>query len=86
MADALRVVPRSQPFASLSELGALEGIPAVVIGDRDEADPEHPLEVARAYADAIPAATLAVEEPGKSPLAWQGSQVSRIIGEVLERT
>jgi pimeloyl-ACP methyl ester carboxylesterase len=85
VADALRAVPRSQPFGDLSELGTLGGIPAVVVGDRDEADPEHPLEVAEAYGAAIPGATLAVEEPGKSPLAWQGSQVSRIIAEVAAR-
>lgn len=83
VADALHAVPRSQPLSSLDDLGALEGIPAVVIGDRDDADPEHPLVVAEAYAAAIPGARLAVEEPGKSPLAWQGSQVSRIIGEVV---
>src|SRR4051812_47992477 len=85
VADALRAVPRSQPFGDLSELAALEAIPAVVVADRDEADPEHPLEVAEAYAAAIPGATLAVEDPGKSPLAWQGSQVSRIIAEVAAR-
>jgi pimeloyl-ACP methyl ester carboxylesterase len=84
VADALHAVPRSRPFGELSELGALAGIPAVVIGDRDDADPEHPLAVAKAYAAAIPGARLAVEEPGKSPLAWQGSQVSRIIAEVAE--
>ena len=82
VADALRAVPRSRPFGDLGELGALEGIPAIVIADRDEADPDHPLEVAQAYADAIPGARLAVEEPGRSPLAWQGSQVSKIIAEV----
>ena len=85
VADALRAVPRSAPFGSLDDLGALDGIPAVVIGDRDDADPEHPLEIAQAYAAAIPGATLAVEEPGKSPLAWQGSQVSKIIADVVAR-
>ena len=82
VADALRAVPRSRPFTALSDLGSLPPVPAVVIGDRDDADPEHPLAVAEAYAAAIPGATLAVEEPGKSPLAWQGSQVSRIVAEV----
>jgi hypothetical protein len=85
VADALRAVPRSAPYGALDDLGALAGIPAVVIGDRDDADPEHPLEVAEAYAAAIPGATLAVEDPGKSPLAWQGSQVSKIIAGVAAR-
>jgi pimeloyl-ACP methyl ester carboxylesterase len=78
VADALRAVPRSQPFGSLSDLSALD-VPAVVVADRDEADPEHPLEVGEAYAAAIPGARLVVEDPGKSPIAWQGGQLSKVI-------
>ena len=81
VADALRDVPRSQPFASLDELGALD-LPAVVVADRDEADPGHPLAVGEAYAAAIPGARLIVEEPGRSPIAWQGGQLSRVIAEL----
>jgi hypothetical protein len=29
----------------------------------------------------MPRARLVSEEPGQSPLAWQGAQVSRVIGE-----
>ncbi|HEX7290205.1 MAG TPA: alpha/beta hydrolase [Conexibacter sp.] len=81
VADALQQVPRSQPFASLDELRAI-GVPAVVVADRDEADPGHPLAVGEAYAAAIPGARLLVEEPGRSPLAWQGGQLSRVIAEL----
>jgi len=81
VADALQEVPRSQPFASLGELDALH-VPAVVIGSRDDADPGHPLATAGAYAAAIPGARLVVEEPGRSPLAWQGGQLSRVIAEL----
>lgn len=81
VADALRVVPRSRPFAALDELGAI-GAPAVVVADRDEPDPGHPLAVAEAYAAAIPRARLVVEEPGSSPIAWQGGQLSKIIAGV----
>ncbi|MDO8185442.1 alpha/beta hydrolase [Conexibacter sp. JD483] len=79
IADALDAVPRSRPFDTLHDLAELEGIPAVVVGSRDEADPTHPLEVARAYAAAIPGAELRVEPEGRSPLAWQGGQLSREI-------
>ena len=39
-----------------------------------------------AYAAAIPGARLLLDEPGRSPLAWQGSQVSKVIAEVVERS
>jgi pimeloyl-ACP methyl ester carboxylesterase len=75
---ALRVVPRSVAFEGLDALGRLE-MPALVVGSRDDSDPGHPLELARAYAEALPGARLLVEEPGESPLAWQGAQLSRAI-------
>jgi pimeloyl-ACP methyl ester carboxylesterase len=81
VADALEVVPRSHPFESLDELGALD-VPAVVVASRDEADPGHPYALAEAYAAALPQARLVSEEPGRSPLAWQGGQVSRVIAEL----
>jgi hypothetical protein len=34
------------------------------------------------YASLIPGARLVVEEPGKSPIAWQGGQLSKVIAEV----
>lgn len=83
--DALRAVPRSAPYGSLDELGAIR-VPAVVVGDRDTADPGHPLAVARQYADAIPDATLVVEDEGRSPIAWQGGQLSRVIADLVQRT
>jgi pimeloyl-ACP methyl ester carboxylesterase len=84
LADALRAVPRSRPFASWAELGELE-LPAVVVASRDEADPEHPYAVGERYAEAIPGADLRSEEPGSSPLAWQGSRLSAVIAEVGAR-
>ena len=82
VADALRAVPRSRPFDSLGELGAI-AVPTIVVASGDEADPEHPQAVGEAYADAIPDARLVTDEPGRSPVAWQGSQVSRLIAEVV---
>jgi pimeloyl-ACP methyl ester carboxylesterase len=84
LADALRAVPRSRPFERWEELSALDA-PAVVVVSRDEADPEHPFAVGERYAEAIPGAELRTEEPGASPLAWQGAQVSRVISEVAAR-
>lgn len=81
VADALEHVPRSRPFGELSELGAIDA-PSVVVASRDEADPGHPLAVGEAYARAIPGARLRCEEPGSSPLAWQGGQLSRVIAEL----
>jgi pimeloyl-ACP methyl ester carboxylesterase len=81
VADALRAVPRSRPFGELAELEAIAAPTAVVASD-DEADPDHPRAVGEAYAAAIPGARLVTDEPGRSPVAWQGSQLSRIIAEI----
>lgn len=83
VADALRATPRSRPFESLAELGRL-AVPTLVVASRDEADPGHPLAVGEAYARAIPGARLLTEEPGKSPIAWQGGQLSRAIAELAD--
>ena len=84
VADALHAVPRSRPFESWDELAAIEA-PAVVVASRDEADPGHPYAVGEAYAERIPGARLLSEEPGSSPLAWQGSQLSKVISDLAER-
>ena len=84
LADALKATPRSRPFPSIDALAAID-VPTVVVADRDEADPGHPLAIGEAYAEAIPNAELVVEEEGKSPTAWQGSQLSKIIADVAER-
>ena len=60
-------------------------MPAAVVASNDEADPDHPFAVAERYAEAIPGAALVSEEPGASPLAWQGSRLSRVILDVSER-
>jgi len=78
VADALVSVPRSRPFEDWSELARIRA-PTLVVGSRDEADPSHPLATARRYARALPGARLHVEEEGRSPLAWQGGQLSRLL-------
>jgi pimeloyl-ACP methyl ester carboxylesterase len=78
LAEALREVPRSRPFESMEELRALE-VPALVVASNDDADPGHPYEAAAAYAQALPNARLLSEEPGQSPLAWQGGRLSRAL-------
>jgi pimeloyl-ACP methyl ester carboxylesterase len=82
LADALRAVPRSRPFESLQDLRAI-AVPTVVVASSDEADPEHPQAVGEAYAEAIPGARLVTDEPDRSPVAWQGSQLSHLIAEVV---
>jgi pimeloyl-ACP methyl ester carboxylesterase len=75
---ALREVPRSRPFVELAELEGLD-VPALVVASHDKADPGHPYEVARAYAERLPRARLTSEPEGQSPLAWQGGRLSREI-------
>jgi 3-oxoadipate enol-lactonase len=84
VADALQAVPRSLPFQSLDELAAVTA-PTVVVASRDEADPGHPIGVGERYAATIPGAQLVVEDDGRSPLAWQGGQLSRVIAELAAR-
>ncbi len=85
LADALAALPRSMPFAEVSDLAAIQ-VPTVIIGSSDDADPEHPFVVAQAYRDTIPGARLLTEQAGASPLAWQGSQVSKIIAELAQQS
>jgi pimeloyl-ACP methyl ester carboxylesterase len=80
VADAIEQVPRSSAFDSWDELARLD-LPVAVVASRDEADPGHPYATGERYAEAIPGARLLSEEPGKSPLAWQGGQLSRVIAE-----
>lgn len=82
VARALREVPRSLPFEGLAELETLD-VPALVVASYDEADPGHPYAMAEAWAERLPDARLVSEEPGKSPLAWQGGRLSRAIDEFL---
>jgi pimeloyl-ACP methyl ester carboxylesterase len=81
LADALHTVPRSRPFATVRDLAAIEA-PTVIVASGDEADPGHPQAVAEAYAKVIPGARLVTDPPDGSPIAWQGSQLSKIIAEV----
>jgi pimeloyl-ACP methyl ester carboxylesterase len=87
VADALEVVPRSRPFTDMRALAAI-AVPTLVVASRDEVDPGHPLALAEAYARAIPGASLRVEEGGpplRSPIAWQGGQLSKLLVELASR-
>jgi pimeloyl-ACP methyl ester carboxylesterase len=82
VADALRVVPRSIAFDGLEELSAV-GVPTLVVASRDEADPGHPYAIGEEYARRLPRGRLISEEPGSSPLAWQGARLSKAIASFL---
>lgn len=87
VADALQAVPRSRPFERWEQLAGIEA-PTIVVASRDEADPSHPLAVAERYAAAISGAALVVEDAGppiRSPIAWQGGQLSGVLAELAER-
>lgn len=86
VADALEAVPRSSPFKDMNELAGID-IPTLIVASRDEADPGHPLSVAKSWARMIPDARLVVEEQGPplhSPIAWQGGQLSKLIAEMAD--
>ncbi len=86
VADALEVVPRSRPFESLSQLSELR-VPTVVVASRDEADPGHPLAVGETLRPSDPRRASCVvepaEDPPRSPIAWQGGQLSKVILELV---
>jgi pimeloyl-ACP methyl ester carboxylesterase len=84
VADALRAVPRSHAFEDWAELREL-ALPTVVVASRDEADPGHPYAVGERFAREIPGAELISEDPGSSPLAWQGGQLSKVIAALAGR-
>ena len=80
LAHALREVPRSIPYDGLEPLEGLD-LPALVVASHDVADPGHPYETGELIAERLPNAELTSEEPGESPLAWQGGKLSRAIEE-----
>jgi pimeloyl-ACP methyl ester carboxylesterase len=84
VADALSATPRSHPFDAIDDLGRVR-CPSVVVASGDEADPGHPFAVGERWVGALADAELRTEEPGKSPLAWQGGQLSKVIGELAAR-
>lgn len=84
VADALRVVPRSTAWDGPEELERVR-CPTLVVGSRDTLDAGHPLSIAQAYAERIPASELVVEDEGASPLAWRGSQLSRAVIAFLQQ-
>jgi 3-oxoadipate enol-lactonase len=87
VADAMEAVPRSRPFEDIEELARI-AVPTVVVASRDEVDPGHPLALAEEYAQRVPGAELRVEEGGppvRSPIAWQGGQLSKILVELAAR-
>ncbi|MGC9220055.1 MAG: alpha/beta hydrolase [Solirubrobacteraceae bacterium] len=84
LADCLRWLPRSQPFGSLDELRVID-VPCTVVISSDQADPDHPEAVGAAYARSLPAAQMVTDQPGSSPVAWQGSQLSKVIAAVAAR-
>jgi len=82
VAEALRQVPRSEPFETLAQLGNLE-IPVLVVASHDDADDGHPYAVAVQYDETLPISEMISEERGESPLSWQGGRLSREISRFL---
>ena len=72
----VRVVGRARPRSTVADRGR---------GQPRRGRPRHPYAIGERYAEAIPGAELRSEEPGSSPLAWQGGQLSKVISELAER-
>jgi len=77
-------VDRNRLSSEIDELAAIS-VPTVVVASANEPDPGHPQAIGEAYAAAIPGAGLVLDEPGRSPIAWQGSQLSKLIAELAEQ-
>jgi pimeloyl-ACP methyl ester carboxylesterase len=84
VACALRVVPGSRAFDGIEALEQVD-IPTLIVASRDGPDPGHPLAIGKTYSEYLPDAELLVEEEGKSPIAWQGAQLSKAIADFLDR-
>jgi 3-oxoadipate enol-lactonase len=84
VAKALRSMPRSAAWDGLEALRDVQ-VPVLIVASRDEMDHLHPLAIAEEYARLLPNAELVMEEPGKSPLAWQGARLSNVIADFFER-
>jgi len=79
--DAVRANLRARPFDDFATLSAVGG-PVLVVGTRDELDPRHPYELARAYARAIPGSRFECERPGGVPLGWGGRKLILLVREL----
>jgi hypothetical protein len=62
----------------------LAGMAATQVPRQPQAVARVPLG-AEAWSEAIPGARLVSEEPGESPLAWQGGRLSRVIADFCEQ-
>jgi len=82
VAAALHAIPRSMAFNGLDALNGID-IPTLIVGSRDEFDPDHPLAIAEEYATRISGSHLVVDPPGQSPLAWRGGSLSRVVSAFL---
>ncbi|HEX8647172.1 MAG TPA: alpha/beta hydrolase, partial [Thermoleophilaceae bacterium] len=81
-AEALLAILRARPFETFEPLAAIQA-PTVVVGSRDVFDLNHPLHIARAYADAIPGSRFVCEDDeGSLPIAWRGREVAKIVLDV----
>jgi pimeloyl-ACP methyl ester carboxylesterase len=83
VAQALREIPHSVAWKGLEPLEGLD-VPVLIVASQDDRDNLHPLGVAQEYERRLPRAELVIEQRGKSPLAWQGAQLSRLIADFLE--
>ena len=82
-AAALLGILRATPLDSLEPLASID-VPTVVVGSHDEFDLNHPLRLAKMYAEAVPGARFVCEHEGELPLAWKGRDIAQLAREVAD--
>jgi len=84
LAAAIKGITRTAAYDGVEPLREI-AVPTLIVGSRDDSDPEHRLAIAHDYAERIPLAELIVEGEGESPIAWRGGSLSREIDAFLTR-
>ena len=84
VADALQRRPALAAVRVDRGLGAIEA-PTVVVADRDEADPGHPLAIGEAYARTIPGARARRRGGGQVADRLAGQPAVEVIADVAGR-
>ena len=85
VADALSAVPRSRPFGAVAELADDRRSRRPWSRAATRPTPSTRRRSGRPTPRRSPEPELVLDEPGRSPIAWQGSQLSRVIAELAAR-
>ena len=85
VADALRAVPRSRPFAALRRSSRAIAVPTVVVADRDERRPRPPARGRRGVRRADPRRAARRRGRARARSPGRAAQLSKVIAELAAR-